>query len=902
MWVVSFCQNRPQGVSFKQYQIPLVLDVNCPPWVVMLKNNLTLTILYKELLTLVSFLNPYIETVSRLFNVYKPYLVFGVLAIVILWALYQVIKLYLSWKESSKSATLFEVAPPTSTEQSSFTTTQLFTSVHGLLRQRSWLLRLFDVTKSYSFEIASTKEKGIRYILRLSKDDAQIIKKNLIAYLPGIQVKDSSDYLNSNDQGHVIDIGLTNHFAFPLKKQDNLAEYDPIAYITGTMTKLAENELVAVQMVVSPVSRTTAQFVGRLRSLFLGKKDILSELKSTNLPSSILVAIIYIGLQILMFPLGLLVWIFTGGREGPMLPINSLKAQLPDSTYKDIVETQIKQKIDQQLFTVSLRYITVSNVYSSRSRIEKGFIAALSPFTNAGYQNLRPKRYLKIKAINNLLLWLYRRRLFGFMGNLILSTSELSDLYHFPYTSITKTENLSKLHSKELPAPLSLKQKIKLDIYFANNTYGGTTTPIGLTADERRRHVYILGATGTGKSTMLLSMIEQDIKNNKGLCVIDPHGDLIEQILSVIPKERIKDVVYFNPDDISYPMGINLLELTPGLNEEDTIREKEFIAESIISVFHKIYTDKYSGPRMEYILRNTIHTAFTVPDATLFTVYKLLINTPFRKSVVRNLKDENLLDFWKYEFAKAGDYQKVKMISPITNKIGRFLFSPTAKRILEQGKSTINFDTIMNEGKILLCNLAKGKVGEDNSSVFGVLIMAKIQLAALKRARMKPEERKDFYLYVDEFQNFATPAFAQILSEARKYRLGAILAHQTTSQLEDISLVNITLANTGTVICFRTANPEDERMILPQFRPYIEQGEIVNLPSYHFYMKLGALNPEEPFSGVTIPVHIEYSQNRINEVIEASRKLYTKAYKVEVPASEKKVATPKPQITHAVVP
>ncbi|MEI6690603.1 MAG: type IV secretion system DNA-binding domain-containing protein [bacterium] len=844
----------------------------------MLKNNIILTILYKELLTLVGFLNPYFEITYRLFKIYQPYLVFSVLIIAVLWVIYQVIKLYLSWKESSRPATLFEVAPPTSTEQSSFTTTQLFTSVHGLLRQRSWLLRLFDVTKSYSFEIASTKEKGIRYILRLSTDDAQIIKKNLIAYLPGIQVKETSDYLNVSDQGHVIDIGLTNHFAFPLKKQDNLAEYDPIAYITGTMTKLAENELVAVQMIVSPVSRSTAQFVGRLRSLFLGKKDVLSELKGSSLASSVFITIVYIGLQILLFPLGLVIWIVTGGREGPILSINSLKGQLPDSTYRDIVETQIKQKIDQQLFTVSLRYLTVSSVYSSRSRIEKGFIAALSPFTNAGYQNLRPKRYLRIKAINNLLLWLYRRRLFGFMGNLILSTSELSDLYHFPYTSITKTENLSKLHSKELPAPLSLKQKAELDIYFANNTYGGTVTKIGLTADERRRHVYILGATGTGKSTMLLSMIEQDIKNNKGLSVIDPHGDLIDQIISVIPKERIQDVVYFNPDDIGYPMGINLLELTPGLNEEDTIREKEFIAESIISVFNKIYTDKYSGPRMEYILRNTIHTAFTIPDASLFTVYKLLINTSFRKSVVRNLKDENLLDFWKYEFAKAGDYQKVKMISPITNKIGRFLFSPTAKRILEQGKSTINFDTIMNEGKILLCNLAKGKIGEDNSSVFGVLIMAKIQLAALKRARMKPEDRKDFYLYVDEFQNFATPAFAQILSEARKYKLNAILAHQTTSQLEDISLVNITLANTGTVICFRTANPEDERMILPQFRPYIEQGEIASLPSYHFYMRLGALNPEEPFSGVTVPVKIEYSQNRVDEVIESSRKLYTKKY------------------------
>jgi hypothetical protein len=281
---------------------------------------------------------------------------------------------------------------------------------------------------------------------------------------------------------------------------------------------------------------------------------------------------------------------------------------------------------------------------------------------------------------------------------------------------------------------------------------------------------------------------------------------------------------------------------------------------------------------MEYILRNTIHTAFTVPDATLFTIYKLLINTSYRKSVTKNLTDENLKDFWKYEFAKAGDYQKVKMISPITNKIGRFLFSPTAKRILEQEKSTINFEQIMNEGKILLCNLSKGKLGEDNSKVFGVVVMAKLQLASLRRARMKAEDRKDFYLYVDEFQNFATPAFAQILSEARKYKLGAILAHQTTSQLEDKSLVNVTLANTGTIICFRTANPEDETLILPQFRPQVEQGDIAGLPSYRFFMRLGALNPEEPFSGITMPVKISWNEKLVSELIESSRDIYAKKY------------------------
>ena len=848
-------------------------------WVVMLENNLIFQVLRKEFSSLLIFLSPYLDLLSLKFEFAKPWLFLVLIASVLLWLFYWVAKLYVTWLESKRPATIFEVLPPTSTEQSSYTTTQLFSSVYGILRQRNWIYRLLDVLKSYSFEIVSSKDRGIRYILRVPEEDASIVKKSLISYLPGIQVKESDDYINPNFRdGHIIEIKSTNNFAFPLKKQDNLKEYDPIAYVTGTMTKLTENEQVAVQIIISPISHSNNQVISRLRSIFLNNKDVFSDLKSSGQVSSIIASIIYLILQILLFPVGLVVWVFTGGREGPVLPIAKLNSKMPDSTYRDIIETQIKQKIDQPLFTTSIRFLTIASSYSNQHKIEKGFIAALSPFTNGGYQTLKPKRYLKINFINNLLLWFYSHRLISVLSNFILSATEVSDLYHFPFTSTTKTENLAKLHSKELPAPLSLKKNTSLDIYFAKNTYGGADTPIGLTADERRRHVYILGATGTGKSTMLLSMIEQDIKNNKGLSVIDPHGDLIDQIISVIPKERIQDVVYFNPDDIGYPMGINLFELTPGLNEEDSIREKEFIAESIISVFNKIYTDKYSGPRMEYILRNTIHTAFTIPDASLFTVYKLLINTSYRKSVVRNLKDENLLDFWKYEFAKAGDYQKVKMISPITNKIGRFLFSPTAKRILEQGKSTINFDTIMNEGKILLCNLAKGKIGEDNSSVFGVLVMAKIQLAALKRARMKPEERKDFYLYVDEFQNFATPAFAQILSEARKYKLNAILAHQTTSQLEDISLVNITLANTGTVICFRTANPEDERMILPQFRPYIEQGEIASLPSYHFYMRLGALNPEEPFSGVTIPVKIEYSQNRVDEVIESSRKLYAKKY------------------------
>ena len=337
-------------------------------------------------------------------------------------------------------------------------------------------------------------------------------------------------------------------------------------------------------------------------------------------------------------------------------------------------------------------------------------------------------------------------------------------------------------------------------------------------------------------------------------------------------------------------MGINVLERTLGLTPEEDLKEKEFITESVISLFHKIFGDTYTGPRMEYILRNTIYTSFTLENPTLFTNYKLLVNPKFQKSVTKRLTDEHLQDFWKYEFSRAGDYQKVQMISPITNKIGRFLFSPSAKRILEQEKSTINFDQVLDEGKILLCNVSKGKIGEENSELFGVVIMAKIQLAALKRARVKQENRKDFYLYVDEFQNFATEAFGQILSEARKYRLNAILAHQTTSQLENKNLVHVTLANTGTTICFRTANPEDERLMLPQFAPFIEKGDIASLPSYHFYMRLGALNPEEPFSGTTINIETGGNHEKVRKIVESSRQLYAVKYEEK---ENQKIVKPK---------
>jgi hypothetical protein len=318
-----------------------------------------------------------------------------------------------------------------------------------------------------------------------------------------------------------------------------------------------------------------------------------------------------------------------------------------------------------------------------------------------------------------------------------------------------------------------------------------------------------------------------------------------------------------------------VLELAKNISEKELNREKDLIVSSLISVFHKLYPARYSGPRMEHVLRNTVLTALEVENPTLFTVYKLLTNHTYRKQIVETLTDPILKDFWKQEFEKLGSFQKADLISPITNKLGRFLTTSMTRNILNQKQSKLNFDEIINSGKILICDLSKGKIGEDTSSFLGSLILAKLQLAALNRVHIPMEKRSDFFLYIDEFQNFATVTFAQILSEARKYRLNTILAHQTISQIEDKDLLKVILANVGTIISFRTSNPSDEDFLLPLFSPQVEKNEISNLPSYNFYIKINALIPQDAFTGMIPNFTVLPDKNIQQNVLEFSRNTYS---------------------------
>ncbi|MCA9369003.1 ATP-binding protein, partial [Candidatus Woesebacteria bacterium] len=787
---------------------------------------------------------------------------------------------------------LLSIEVPRFNDKGALAAEQMFASLHGLLKYTP------GIQEHISFEITSSV-KGIKFYVYLPSYFHKFVESQIYAQYPSAEIHVVEDYTEMEASPYHFtgtEVVVSREYFFPIKTFRDF-EVDPLAAITGALEKLEDlNGHVWFQIMVRPVPDEWQQagydYISAVRDGTYGKKKSGFEWFTTFFID-----------EATYFIEGVLNHIVNPSKSvSPTERMGAGDGPVRLSAGQEIALKAIENKLSKLGFETSMRILTFAADEEQAQRQLSSAVASLKQFSTANLNSFERSSHV---LANQEILRRYRKRYFpdGENEYFVLNIEELASIFHLPSESV-ETPNIAWVDAKRGEPPLNLP--VDDCAYIGKTIFRDRETLFGIKAADRRQHMYIIGKTGTGKSTLMKNMVIKDMEAGHGVGVLDPHGDLIEQILHVIPEERLEDVVYFNPDDIEYPMGINLLELSDGLSEEDATREKEYIAESIISLFHKIYTEKYSGPRMEYILRNTIHTAFTVPGATLFTVYKLLINTKFRKSVVKNITDENLKDFWKYEFAKAGDYQKVKMISPITNKIGRFLFSPTAKRILEQEKSTINFEEIMNEGKILLCNLSKGKLGEDNSKVFGVVVMAKLQLASLRRARMAEKDRKDFYLYVDEFQNFATPAFAQILSEARKYRLGAILAHQTTSQLEDKSLVNVTLANTGTVICFRTANPEDETLILPQFRPCVEQGDIAGLPSYRFFMRLGALNPEEPFSGITMPVDFKQNKELVQKVIESSRKKYAVKYEPikqkNYQPKFKRISKSKKNINYSVLP
>jgi hypothetical protein len=423
--------------------------------------------------------------------------------------------------------------------------------------------------------------------------------------------------------------------------------------------------------------------------------------------------------------------------------------------------------------------------------------------------------------------------------------------------------------------------------YIGRTDFRGAERLFGIKRKDRRQHMYIVGKSGTGKSTLINNLIVQDIANGEGVAVVDPHGELVEGVMDRIPQSRQADVVYFNPSDLEYSIGFNVLEL---VDPEDA-KEKNLVASGLMSIFAKLWEGAWSS-RMEHILLNTILALLENPGTTLLGIPRMFADANYRQAILNNVSDPSVLSFWLNEYASWEDRYRKEAIAPIQNKVGRFLSTPLVRNIVGQSKSTIDIYQLMNEGKIFLVNLAKGHIGEDNSALLGAMLITKIQLAAMKRVEIKNEdERVDFYLYVDEFQNFATDSFATILSEARKYRLNLIIAHQYIGQLvTDTSskVRDAIFGNVGTMLTFRVGS-DDATFLEKEFAPEFESQDLINLPNRRIFIKLLVDGvSSRPFSANTLaPFKATEASMTEEEIIASSRKRYARPrYQIELEINE----------------
>ena len=405
---------------------------------------------------------------------------------------------------------------------------------------------------------------------------------------------------------------------------------------------------------------------------------------------------------------------------------------------------------------------------------------------------------------------------------------------------------------------------------FAKTNFRNREVPFGIKTDDRRRHMYLIGKTGMGKTTVMENMAIQDIRNGHGLAFLDPHGDSIQRILDCVPSSRINDVVYFNPADLEHPVAFNILEAVES-------KYKHLVASGLMGVFTKIWANVWSA-RMEYILNNTILALLDSPGNTLLGITRMYVDKKYRKRIVDNIKDPVVKAFWNDEYANYNEKYRTEAIAPIQNKVGQFLSSAIVRNIVGQPKSTIDLREIMDKKKILIMDLSKGRVGENNSALLGSMLVTKLQLAAMSRTDIPENERSDFYLYVDEFQNFATDSFATILSEARKYRLDLIVGHQYIAQLENEKSTKVRDAifgNVGTMVIFRIG-AADAEFLETEFAPIFTPTDLVNLPKYYIILKL-MINgvASEPFSAVTVPPSPEYLTGNAEKVMKVSRERYS---------------------------
>ena len=723
---------------------------------------------------------------------------------------------------------------------------QLFASLHGILRDKRELKNSGGVQEHLSFEIVSTAGQ-IRFYVWTPKVLQSFVEGQIYSQYPTVQIyKMNEDYVDNRTNYPVCyssELGLIENEALPIKTFDTF-EVDPLAGITGTLAKLSpdKSEELWVQILARPIpddwhKNTTDRWVEKIKS---GKRTFLG---GSGIDWTWLVEV-----------LGALFRPPAGGTN------SEVTVELTERAKTQISKAEEKATKLGYEVKVRLAYLG-QNQTDARLNMQ----ALVGTFKQYNSTNLNGFKQVG-GSFNPNDLDAYKMRQFSNRG-FILNISELASVYHLPHTSV-ETPNIVWATSKtaEPPAKLPvLTGEASNDenvSAFGLTNFRGINHQFGLLRRDRSRHVYIIGQTGAGKSGLLELLALSDIFYNQGYCIIDPHGDFAIDNLRFIPESRVKDVVYFNPADTAFPVAFNPLEVSDPA-------KKPNICSEVIGVLKRMFGDSW-GPRLEHILRYTLLALLDRPETTLLDISRLLTDKDFRKETLEYCNDVTVLQFWKHEFGQWNEKQVNESIAPVLNKVGAFTANPIIRNIIGQPKSSFDIRKIMDEGKILVVNLSKGLIGEDNAAILGAFLVTKVQLAAMSRSDI-PEikDRRPFYLYVDEFQNFATDSFAVILSEARKYGLNLTVANQYVAQMTD-SVRDAVFGNVGTTISFRVS-ADDAPILIKQFEPTFEESDIIQLNNRHFVISMIINGEKVPaFAATTLSIPDSPNDN-IDAIIAYSR-------------------------------
>lgn len=609
-----------------------------------------------------------------------------------------------------------------------------------------------------------------------------IIRGQLFSQYPHLEIEEVRDYLSSfSPSACMTRMKLERPDAYPLKTFREL-KTDFLTSLSGMATSVGKNEFVCIQLVTSSIN--TESFHYKLREALRGS------------------------------------WRQTLRKN---------------SSLKDMLAEKEAEKLQKSLFAVSLR---IAADAGAKSELLASSVAAL--FKTLDNPNLNALKAEKITRGTSAASFIYERT--AVSPHLHLAHDELATMFHLP-TALAGLAQVSVSRSKTAEPPINLPVSPSV-VPFAATNFRGVATAFGIKRDDRRKHLYIIGKTGVGKSKLIELLALADIQEGKGCVVMDPHGDVAEELLRYIPRERLYDVIYFNPADLEFPMAFNPLE---GVGSFEL---KQNVVAGFIAIFKKLFGFTWNQ-RLEHVLRFTTLALLDVPGTTVLGITKMLSDIGYRQEIIAKISDPLVKKFWTTEFASWNEQYAGEAVTPIINKVGQFVANPLIRNIVGQRTSTIKLDEIINNGKILIANFAIGKLGEENSSLLGAMFVTKLWQAAVARATIREQDRRDTFLYIDEFQNFATSAFANILSEARKYKLNLTVAHQYMQQLPE-EVRSTIFGNVGTIISFRVGG-EDAAELEKEFTPTFDPQDFMNLDMRNFFVKMTIDGQTAlPFSGRTL--------------------------------------------------